>query len=104
MYMCTLPVVRAEPLKFAQAGVREVVKNVFLPGCNAFRFLVGEATRYEASENAVFKQDSECIKKSTNMLDKQELTNWHIRLNRDRIKGDNGTEAIFIALCTLSDV
>jgi len=34
-----LPVVRAEVLKFKEDGVRDVVKDVFLPWYNAYRFL-----------------------------------------------------------------
>lgn len=136
MYMCNSPVVRAEPLKFAEAGVKDVIKNVFLPWYNAYRFLTGEATRYEA-DGSKFVPDSTRIKKSTNLMDKwinaathnlikfvrqemdgyrlytvcngltrllEDLTNWYIRLNRDRIKGDNGPEESLTALCTLYDV
>ena len=39
---------RAEPLRFQQEGVREVVKVVFLPWYNAYRFLVQSARRWEA--------------------------------------------------------
>merc|ERR1719275_88961 len=42
MYLCNSPVVRAEPLKFKEEGVRDVVKDVFLPWYNAYRFLVQE--------------------------------------------------------------
>ena len=39
MYMCNSPVVRAEPLKFKEDGVKDVVKDVFLSWFNAYRCL-----------------------------------------------------------------
>ena len=47
LYLINSPVVRAEPLRFQQEGVREVVKVVFLPWYNAYRFLVQSARRWE---------------------------------------------------------
>ncbi|CAK9117114.1 unnamed protein product [Durusdinium trenchii] len=46
MYMLNSGVVRAEPLKFKEEGVRDVVKDVFLPWYNAYRFLVQEMLIY----------------------------------------------------------
>lgn len=40
LYLCNSPVVRAEPLKFAEEGVKTVVRDVFLPWFNAYRFLI----------------------------------------------------------------
>lgn len=40
LYLCNSPVVRAEPLKFSQEGVRNVVRDIFLPWFNAYRFLI----------------------------------------------------------------
>ena len=40
LYLCNSPVVRAEPLKFAADGVRGIVRDVFLPWFNAYRFLI----------------------------------------------------------------
>ena len=47
LYLCNSPVVRAEPLKFAQEGVRNVVRDIFLPWFNAYRFLIQNISRYE---------------------------------------------------------
>jgi len=41
------PIVRAEKLKFSDAGVKDVVKDIFLPWFNAYRFLIQNITRYE---------------------------------------------------------
>jgi isoleucyl-tRNA synthetase len=40
-------VVRAEPLRFVEAGVHQVVKTVLLPWYNAFRFLLQNVQRLE---------------------------------------------------------
>lgn len=46
MYLINSPVVRAEALAFKEAGVFAVVKDVFLPWYNAYRFFVQNALRY----------------------------------------------------------
>mmetsp|Transcript_43375 Transcript_43375/g.92877 ORF Transcript_43375/g.92877 Transcript_43375/m.92877 type:complete len:1082 (-) Transcript_43375:301-3546(-) len=136
MYMCNSPVVRAEPLKFKEEGVKDIVKDVFLPWFNAYRFFVQEVGRYEG-EHGKFVPDSSRIKKSTNVMDKwvnaclhhlikfvreeldayrlytvvggltkllEDLTNWYVRLNRDRMRGNNGQEEALTSLCTLYDL
>ena len=40
LYLINSPVVRAEPLRFKEAGVHGVLKEVFIPWFNAYRFLV----------------------------------------------------------------
>ncbi|CAH8626194.1 unnamed protein product [Heterobilharzia americana] len=40
LYLINSPVVRAQNLRFNESGVHEVVKDVFLPWCNALRFLI----------------------------------------------------------------
>jgi isoleucyl-tRNA synthetase len=40
LYLCNSPVVRAEPLKFSADGVKGIVRDVFLPWFNAYRFLI----------------------------------------------------------------
>ena len=42
------PVVHAETLRFKKEGVFAVVKDVFLPWYNAYRFLVQNVLRLEA--------------------------------------------------------
>merc|ERR1719210_2316910 len=135
IYLLNSPVVRAEPLKFKEQGVESVVKDVFLPWYHAYRFLVGEATRFEAN-GGKFVPDSSRIKRSTNFMDKwinaathhlikfvreemdhyrlytvvgelthllEDLTNWYVRLNRDRMRGRSGADEALTALCTLFD-
>jgi isoleucyl-tRNA synthetase len=45
-YLINSPVVRAEPLRFSERGVREVVRTVMLPYWNAYSFF----TTYAAAE------------------------------------------------------
>ena len=40
LYLVTSPCVRGEDMKFREEGVRDIVKDVFLPWFNAYRFLV----------------------------------------------------------------
>jgi isoleucyl-tRNA synthetase len=40
LYLINSPVVRAENLRFKEEGVRDILKDVFLPWYNAYRFLV----------------------------------------------------------------
>ena len=54
LYLCNSPVVRAEPLKFAAEGVKGIVRDVFLPWFNAYRFLIQNISRWEKSTNQAF--------------------------------------------------
>ncbi len=45
LYLVNSPVVRAETLKFKEDGVKDVVKDVFLPWFNAYRFLMQNVQR-----------------------------------------------------------
>lgn len=53
LYLINSPVVRAENLRFKEEGVRDIVKDVFLPWYNAYRFLLLNIARYE-------KEDLKC--------------------------------------------
>lgn len=136
LYLINSPVVRGENLRFKEEGVRDVIKDVFLPWYNAFRFLVQNIERYEQAEGVTFQYQSLEDNKNvnSNIMDrwiisftqslleflKQEmsayrlytvvprlikfidnLTNWYVRMNRKRIKGDTGSEDCQRALNTL---
>jgi isoleucyl-tRNA synthetase len=128
LYLCNSPVVRAEPLKFQKDGVKDIVKDIFLPYFNAYRFLIQNITRYEKRSGTNFVFDDQMrvtvsksesanymdkwivaanqnlIKQCRNELDNyrlytvvreilgflENLTNWYVRLNRPRMKGDEG--------------
>lgn len=125
MYLINSPVVRAESLKFQEAGVLGVVKEVFLPWYNAFRFFIQNMERWE-SKGQVFVPSLDKVKATTNSTDVwisaatqglikfvheemgayrlytvmpalvayvTQLTNWYVRLNRDRLKGMGGDDS-----------
>lgn len=47
LYLINSPVVRADTLKFQEKGVKDVIKDVFLPWFNAYRFLIQNIQQYE---------------------------------------------------------
>lgn len=52
LYLINSPAVRAEEVKFREMGVLGVVREVFLPWFNAFRFFVQNSERLDASGEA----------------------------------------------------
>jgi len=69
LYLVNSPVVRAEPLKFKEEGVHAVVKDVFLPWFNAFRFCCQNIKRWECATGHTFRPDSGAAASSTNVMD-----------------------------------
>lgn len=138
MYLINSPVVRAESLKFKEEGVKAVVKEVFLPWYNAFRFFLQNVERREASSGLKFVPNVEAAHSTQNPTDiwivaatqklikyvheemdayrlytvmpalvqfGTQLTNWYVRLNRDRLKGADGDEEdVEVGLQVLYDV
>ena len=45
--LVNFPVVRAEPLRFKEKGVKDVVKDVFLPWFNVYQFLIQNVQRLQ---------------------------------------------------------
>uniref|UniRef100_A0A0E0CGT2 CCHC-type domain-containing protein n=1 Tax=Oryza meridionalis TaxID=40149 RepID=A0A0E0CGT2_9ORYZ len=113
LYVINSPVVRAESLRFNKNGVHGVVKDVFLPWYNAYRFLVQNAKRLEVEGLAVFSPINQAILlRSSNVLDHwiqsateslyiDNLTNIYVRFNRKRLKGRTGEDDCRISLSTL---
>lgn len=140
LYLINSPVVRAENLRFKEEGVRDIIKDVFLPWFNAYRFLFQNIHRYvkeEPTANGKFQYNPDAVAKTTNTMDVwilsfkeslldfvaremkayrlytvvprltrfiDQLTNWYVRLNRRRIKGESGIEECVYSLNTLFDV
>lgn len=70
LYLINSPVVRAESLRFKKEGVFAVVKDVFLPWYNAYRFLVQNASRLTIEGHDAFSPvDYNLLLSSTNVLD-----------------------------------
>ncbi|CAG8733284.1 12809_t:CDS:10, partial [Funneliformis caledonium] len=131
LYLINSPVVRAEPLKFKEEGVKEVISKVFLPWFNAYRFFISQV------ESGIEFLYNPSAKQSTNVMDRwilacsqslikfvreemkvyhlytvvprllsmiEQLTNWYVRFNRKRLKGENGSEDAVNALNALYEV
>ena len=47
LYLINSPVVRADTLKFQEKGVKDIIKDVFLPWFNAYKFLMQHIQQYE---------------------------------------------------------
>ncbi|XP_021721725.1 isoleucine--tRNA ligase, cytoplasmic-like [Chenopodium quinoa] len=70
LYIVNSPVVRAEPLRFKKDGVFGMIRDVFLPWYNAYRFLVQNAKRLEIEGFGTFiPTDRSLLKNSSNVLD-----------------------------------
>lgn len=54
LYLINSPVVRAENLRFKEEGVRDIIKDVFLPWYNAYRFFVQNLERLERVSFSLF--------------------------------------------------
>ncbi|KAM5148749.1 isoleucine--tRNA ligase, cytoplasmic isoform 2-T7 [Mantella aurantiaca] len=137
LYLINSPVVRAENLRFKEEGVRDVLKDVFLPWYNAFRFLMQNIYRLHKEEGVNFLYNVNSARTSGNIMDKwlvsftqslvqffktemsayrlytvvprlvkfvDMLTNWYVRMNRRRLKGESGTDDCLMALETLFSV
>merc|ERR1719361_3351933 len=139
LYLINSPVVKAETLKFKEEGVKDVLKDVFLPWFNAYRFLVQNIDSYNSGSNENFCWDSKSsYGDSSNVMDRwiisftqslllfvkkemeayrlytvlprlmkfiDNLTNWYVRTNRKRLKGEgNSSEDCRAALDTLFSV
>ncbi|KAI0226422.1 isoleucine--tRNA ligase [Massospora cicadina] len=134
LYLINSPVVRAEPLRFKESGVKEVISKVFLPWYNSYRFFVNQGILLKKDAGVEFKYDASRTNLTTNTMDRwilascqsliqfvtqemqayrlytvvprllqliDQLTNWYIRFNRKRLKGENGVDDCQAALTTL---
>ncbi|RYP46018.1 hypothetical protein DL768_007698 [Monosporascus sp. mg162] len=137
LYMINSPVVRAEPLRFKESGVKEVVQRVLLPLWNSYKFFEGQVALLKKVENKDYVFDPKMESTNTNVMDRwilascqsllefvnQEMagyrlytvvprllelidntTNWYIRFNRRRLKGEYGLYDTIHALNTLFEV
>ena len=81
LYLLNSPIVKGESLKFAESGVKNVVKDVFLPWFNAYRFLTENIKRWEDKTGTNFVFDPKLRHEATNLLDK-----WIIAENQALLK------------------
>ncbi|CCW63307.1 unnamed protein product [Phytomonas sp. EM1] len=132
MFIINSPVVRAEPLRFRESGVKEVVKDILLPLFNATKFFIAN-TNYCIAAGGTVSLD----KHSTNEMDRWilastetlvryvraemkvyhlynvvpgilrfvvDLSRWYVRMNRRRMKNTSDGEDRSCALSTMLSV
>ncbi|CAG8524758.1 10793_t:CDS:10, partial [Scutellospora calospora] len=80
LYLVNSPVVRAEPLRFKEEGVKEVISKVFLPWYNAYRFLDSQVVLLKKNTDIEFKYNP-LAKKSENVMDR-----WILACTQSLIK------------------
>ena len=137
LYMINSPVVRAETLRFKEAGVKDIVAKVLLPMWNSYKFFHDQVLLLKKVTDHDFIFDPKAEMSSKNVMDSwilatcqsllqfvnqemaayrlytvvprllepiDDMTNWYIRFNRRRLKGEFGTEDTKAALNTLFEV
>ncbi|EER42254.1 isoleucyl-tRNA synthetase,cytoplasmic [Histoplasma capsulatum H143] len=130
LYLINSPVVRAEPLRFKESGVKEIVAKVLLPLWNSYKFFEAQVALLKKIEDVEYVFDPAAEATNTNVMDRwilascqsllkfvnQEMagyrlytvvprllglidntTNWYIRFNRRRLKGELGRSVHFLA-------
>ena len=80
-YLINSPVLRAEPLRFSEDGVREVVRTVLLPFWNAFSFF----TTY-AEADGITRQDLEA---APPLAARSELDRWIVSVLQSLVRDVN---------------
>jgi isoleucyl-tRNA synthetase len=80
-YLINSPVVRAEPLRFSEAGVREVIRTVLLPFWNAYSFF----TTYAAADGLTAADLTEAPPPA----DRAEIDRWILSVLQSLIKQVN---------------
>jgi len=80
--------VRADPLKFQEKGVNDVIKDVFLRWFNAYRFFVQNALQSQ-EKGRPFVYNPKVGQETTNIMDRWVLaaTNSLIKFVRTEMKG-----------------
>jgi len=69
LYMISSPAVRAEPLRFAESGVREIIQKVLLPLWNSYKFFDGQVALLKKVENVDYMFNPKMDTENTNVMD-----------------------------------
>ena len=69
LYLINSPVVRAEPLRFKEAGVKEVVAKVLLPLWNSYKFFELQINLLKKVENVDYMFNPKTETENTNVMD-----------------------------------
>eukprot|EP00965_Chrysotila_dentata_P161063 5318160-Pleurochrysis_carterae.AAC.1 len=137
LYLINSPVVRAADLCFKEAGVKQNLKDIFLPWYHAYRLFVQSARTMLLQTEVAFAPQPAVALASSNTMDRwilaaanglvafmrtemeayrlytvvprlvdlvEQLTNWYIRMNKERFSGERGEACRKASLCTLYEV
>lgn len=136
LYLINSPAVHAEPMRFKGEGVKQIVRDVMLPWLNSIKFFIQQVLRHGnkfkrneklalSSSNILDKWIVSRLHRVIKFVHKEmqeyrlytvlpelikfidEMTNWYVRLNRDRLKGGDedgqtGLAVLFEVLYNLS--
>jgi isoleucyl-tRNA synthetase len=70
LYMINSPVVRGEPLRFKESGVKDIISKVLLPLWNSYNFFEQQVQLLKKIENKDFMWNPDLEKTNTNVMDK----------------------------------
>ena len=70
LFLINSPVVKAESLRFKEEGVRDILKDVFLPWYNAYRFLLQNIDLYQSTHGTEFVWSETSYGQSKNVMDR----------------------------------
>lgn len=70
LYLINSPVVRAEPLRFKESGVKEVVQKVLLPLWNSFKFFEGQTALLKKNQGVDYMWSPEKQPLNSNVMDR----------------------------------
>jgi isoleucyl-tRNA synthetase len=90
LYLINSPVVRAESLRFKEAGVREIVSKVLLPLWNSYKFFEQQTALLKKVEALDFVYDPALEKTNTNVMDR-----WILASTQSLLKFVNAEMAAY---------
>lgn len=70
LYLITSPAVRGDAVKFNESGVKDVIKDAFLPWYNACKFLLQNIERWEQEKGSSFVYKEIVKYEGSNVMDK----------------------------------
>lgn len=70
LYLIDSPVVRGEPLRFSETGVKQIVSGVLLPLWNSYNFFAQQAALFKKNTSQDFMFDPEMQKTNHNVMDR----------------------------------
>lgn len=103
LYLINSPVVRAEPIRFKEAGVKEIVSRVLLPLWNSYRFFSEQAALFKKTNGQDFVASSSFGANTlTNTMDKWILANCQslLRFVEEEMQGRSCSLLFFTSKLT----